>query len=77
MRKPVTWVVLAVFLLAGALWLTRDEPASEEIRSWQSWHDDYLGEPGQAWLWLMGLQAPVGDRPDEAGRQWLALDEFA
>lgn len=71
MKKSVVLVVLAALLLGGVYWLSGDEPPSGENRLWQEWHDHHLGEPGQAWLWLMGFTAPAGERPDEAGRRWL------
>lgn len=71
MRKILIFLILSIGLLAGVIWLADDERLSEESRTWRDWHDLHLDQPGEAWLWLLGLQAPAGHRPDDAGSRWL------
>ena len=71
MKKRLIWVLPVALLLAGLYWLSSDERPSEETRLWQDWHDHHLGQPGRAWLWLLGMTAPAGEWPDEAGQRWL------
>jgi hypothetical protein len=71
MRKILIIMSASALLLTAVFWLITDEPLADDSRHWRDWHERHQGEPGQAWLWLLGLRAPAGERPDEAGQRWL------
>jgi hypothetical protein len=71
MPRILIYTVVSLLLLFGVIWLISDEPLSEDHRAWRDWHDRHQGQPGEAWVWLLGLRAPADENPADAGRQWL------
>lgn len=73
MNRTTLYTLLVICLAAivfGA-WLLRDHPPTPERLAWQNWHDQFQGQPGEAHVWLLGLGAPAGEDPLQAGEQWL------
>lgn len=69
----LTTLVIVLALILFAIWLRQDDPLTPEAQAWQQWHEEHYGQPGEAYLWLLGLDAPAGEDPRQAGARWLEL----
>jgi hypothetical protein len=78
-RKLLILLAILVVLVPAALWFFGDEELGEGAKQWQAWHEERAGQPGEGYLYQMGLDGPVGTDPLSAGEQWHRAfrDKFA